>query len=251
MSSDPARPAPIGVLPRAALLLRLLADAGDSGLRLQDLVPRSGLAQPTVHRLLTDLSELGVVARPDGRRYALGPALEELALDRPTPAPIARLSETRAILQGLADELGDTVYLAARMYRSAQYLLRCDGDSPIRVFSVHEGEVKPLATSYAGIALLAGLGAEQRQPAIDEALAAIPDRWEPRDPAVLADRLSTLIAQVHRTGWCGGLPVVPNVAGVACPVPRASGAPVLAVTVSAASSRMPEERIPEVAERLL
>ena len=41
-----------------------------------------------------------------------------------------------AVVQAAADELGDTVYLAARAAGGVAYLLRCDGDSPVRVFTV-------------------------------------------------------------------------------------------------------------------
>ena len=244
--------APVGVLPRAAVLLRLLSEADEPGLRLQDLVPLSGLARPTVHRLLADLADLGVVERTATRHYRLGRALEELALALPTPGPLRHLDETRALLQELATDIGDTVYLAQRNYRSATYLMRCDGDSPIRVFSVHVGEVKPLATSYAGVALLAGLDEPLRERAIAETAANPPSRWLPRDADALAERLRTLVTQVHERGWCGGLPVVPDVAGIACPVPHPSGSsPVLSITISAAEARMPAARVDELAGRLV
>lgn len=245
--------APVGVLPRAAVLLRLLSEADEPGLRLQDLVPLSGLARPTVHRLLADLTDLGVVERTASRHYRLGRALEELALALPTPGPLRHLDETRALLQELATDIGDTVYLAQRNYRSATYLMRCDGDSPIRVFSVHVGEVKPLATSYAGIALLAGLDEPVRERAIAETVAALPPRWLPQDPDALTTRLRALVTQVHERGWCGGgLPVVPEVAGIACPVPHPSGSsPVLSITISAAEARMPAARVDELAGRLV
>ena len=52
---------PTGVLPRAALVMRLLHEAGPAGLRLSQLVQRTGLPQPTAHRLLADLAEQGAV----------------------------------------------------------------------------------------------------------------------------------------------------------------------------------------------
>ncbi|KAB1659794.1 helix-turn-helix domain-containing protein [Pseudoclavibacter sp. CFCC 13796] len=241
---------PRGVLPRAAVLISLLAEAGSDGLRLSDLVKNSALAQPTVHRLLADLVSVGAVERTSGRKYVIGSALEEIGLGQPTPQALQHIETTRTILQSLADEVGDTVYLALRGYSSLQYLLRCDGDSPVRVYSVAVGEVKPLASSYAGVALLAGLAPGVRQREIERILAQMPERWLPQNSSIQRERLETLIAQVQGQGWCGGIPVIPDVDGVACPVPRRTGAPVLGLTISAAASRLPPERIAMLGVRL-
>lgn len=242
--------APVGVLPRAAFLLRLLAGHGD-GLRLQEITEVAPLAPPTVHRLLADLVQLGAVERRPGHRYAIGPALSECTSARSIPAPLREVDETRAILQRLADRVGDTVYLAARAFGGAQYLMRCDGDSPIRVFTVEVGEVKPFATSYAGIALLAGLPKDVRADGVAKALAEIPPRWGPRDPDTLTRTLHTLIDQVRDQGWCGGISVIPEVAGIACPIPTSSGAPLFALTISAATGRLPMERIAALVPEML
>ena len=135
---------PTGVLPRAALVMRLLHEAGPAGLRLSQLVQRTGLPQPTAHRLLADLAEEGAVTRR-GAAYALGDRWGPVGFEPVTPRCLIEREGSRAVVQAAADELGDTVYLAARVAGGVAYLLRCDGDSPVRVFTVEVGEVKRLA----------------------------------------------------------------------------------------------------------
>lgn len=237
---------PIGVLPRAGLLLRLLHEAGPTGLRLSQLVQRTGLPQPTVHRLLTDLAEGGAVGRRGGA-YVRGRGWGPIGFEPATPRCLLEREASRAVVQAAADELGDTVYLAARTAGGVAYLLRCDGDAPVRVFTVEVGEVKPLAAGYAGLALLAALPPERRRAEVDAVVAAPPRRWDRADAGDLRGLLTTLLGQMDEQGWCGGVPVVPGVAGVACCVPTPWGEPQVALTASAAEQRMPAERVPEVA----
>ncbi len=241
---------PTGVLPRAALVMRLLHEAGPAGLRLSQLVQRTGLPQPTAHRLLADLAEEGAVTRR-GAAYALGDRWGPVGFEPVTPRCLIEREASRAVVQAAADELGDTVYLAARAAGGVAYLLRCDGDSPVRVFTVEVGEVKRLAAGYAGIALLAALPPERRRAEVDAVVARPPRRWNLTDDGALHDLLDTLLRQMDEQGWCGGVPVVPGVAGVACGVPARMGSiPQVSLTASAAEQRMPPARVPEVAEVL-
>ncbi|RYF67555.1 MAG: hypothetical protein EOO29_36700, partial [Comamonadaceae bacterium] len=67
-------------LDRAIELLRLISAEHKSGARLSTLVAASGLAQPTVHRLLKQLVEGGLVMQDAQRRYRLGHFAYELGL---------------------------------------------------------------------------------------------------------------------------------------------------------------------------
>ncbi|MDB5362840.1 MAG: amP-dependent synthetase and ligase [Rhodospirillales bacterium] len=61
---------------RAVLLLREIAAHGSRGARLTDLVADTGLAKPTVHRLLAALIREGLLEQaPETRRYFLGAEL--------------------------------------------------------------------------------------------------------------------------------------------------------------------------------
>jgi DNA-binding IclR family transcriptional regulator len=61
-------------LDRAVAVLRIVASRAGKGIRLVDVVERSGLSKPTVHRLLQALERQGLVAQDmDTRLYHLGP----------------------------------------------------------------------------------------------------------------------------------------------------------------------------------
>jgi DNA-binding transcriptional ArsR family regulator len=67
-------------LGRAIELLRLISSEHTHGARLSDLVAVSGLPQPTVHRLLRQMVEGGLVMQDAQRRYRLGHFAYELGL---------------------------------------------------------------------------------------------------------------------------------------------------------------------------
>src|SRR5690625_4771232 len=94
---------------RAIDLLETMADLGGDA-TLSDLASASQLPMPTIHRLLRTLVHRGYARQLPSRRYGLGPRL-------------ARLGEvsarqfgagTRANLERLAGELGESVNLALR-----------------------------------------------------------------------------------------------------------------------------------------
>src|SRR3954469_14453408 len=61
---------------RAVALLSLVGEAGVDGARLTDLVAASGLAKPTVRRILLALVRAGLVDQDEEtRRYQVGPEL--------------------------------------------------------------------------------------------------------------------------------------------------------------------------------
>ncbi|WP_232292018.1 IclR family transcriptional regulator [Frankia sp. QA3] len=96
-----------GVLEGAFDLLDALTLAGTTG--LSELSRMAGLPKTTTHRLLDQLTELGIVAR-DGRDYRVSQALRQLASpDRPfrwlraaTRAPLAELASASGSTAGLS-----------------------------------------------------------------------------------------------------------------------------------------------------
>ena len=64
------------VVGRVAALLRLVSQSGSAGMRLNDLVSRTGLTKPTAHRLLKSLATEGMLDRDEATgRWYLGPEL--------------------------------------------------------------------------------------------------------------------------------------------------------------------------------
>lgn len=235
-----------GVLPRASLILTVIAGAGHLGMRLKDLAERTGISRPTVHRMLQDLAEIGFVTQLPTRQYTLGRELFLLGLAAPYAFP--ELPAMRGIADELARRTGDTVYVSVREPAGVRYLLRAEGDYPLQSRVVSPGELKPFTASYSGLALLATMPPEMQE----SALAHPVTDAEGGDSERLREQMREALEQVRERGWCTGVGLVmPGLSGIAAPVPNPRGLPVAAVSVSAAESRLTPERAVELAPALL
>lgn len=228
-----------GVLPRVHAVLSAVAASGRHGARLKDLAEHTGIARPTVHRLLRDLIEVGYVGQLDDRRYALGPELFWLGLSAPSSFPA--LPTVRALADHLAHRVGDTVFVAMRVADGVRYVLRVEGDFPVQSRVVGVGDVKPFTSSYSGLALLATMPDDVKEAALCGLAADEVADSRPRDR--LEPTMRRLLGDVDARGWLSGDELfVAGLNGVAAPVPNASGMPFAAVSISAPSSRMPPAR---------
>ncbi|MGV1033681.1 MAG: IclR family transcriptional regulator [Microbacteriaceae bacterium] len=236
-----------GVVPRLAAVLNGISAAGERGARLVDLAARTGIARPSVHRLLKDLIDAGMVLQTTAKTYVLGPQLYWLGLT--AQAPLSNMPAIRNIVQGLARETGDTVYVAVRQQSGVRYVLRAEGDYPIRSHAVAVGDLKPFTSSYSGISLLASMP----QPAIEAALQTIvvdaPEKWVAQHS--LEREMRAAIADVQAQGWSYMTGVVmPGIAGMAAPVPNPDGLPLAAVSITTIESRLPRDRAERLAPAL-
>lgn len=239
---------PTGVLPRVSAVLHAIAHAGEQGVRLVDLAAQTGIARPTVHRLLQDLVAVGFVAQLHDRRYGLGPELFWLGLDAPPALP--NLPAVRALAQNLANVSGDTVYVGVRRPEGVRYVIRAEGGYPIRLHLVAVGETKAFTSSYSGLALLGTLPAEAREAALHDIVVDAPEPWG--DEQFVENAIRSSIEQVRTRGWCVGPSLImPGIAGIAAPVPNRDGTPVAAISISAVDTRLSASRAEELAPRLL
>src|SRR5690606_2411295 len=104
-------PSDAGSLKRGVQILRVLATAGPRGLALTEIVARTGMPHPSVHRILRQLSEERLVARHEElKRYRLGPLAYELGIAVTTIYGDLR-DLCASVMEKLAIESGDTVYL--------------------------------------------------------------------------------------------------------------------------------------------
>lgn len=244
---DGDRPHVVG---RVARILDLIATAGSAGARLLDLAEKSGMARPTVHRLLQDLMGVGYVQQCPQRRYGLGPALFLLSLN--APSPILDPELMRRVATGLAQQTGDTVYVSIRQFDGVHYLLREEGPYPIKVHAVTVGETRPFTSSYSGIALLAHMDDERRERAIEMLHRDAPAGTAAADPGTFRDLVREKIGDVLREGFVWGPNLVmPGVAGIAAPIPSRSSEPYMAMSISAVEQHMPTARVPELKAILL
>ena len=224
---------------RAALLLRLLAAGAEHGARLSDLAVESGLGKATAHRILTALSQQGLVYQ-DGatRRYHLGFEVVRLARAARRYDIVAL---ARPALQRITADSGDVAFFSVREGDEAVCLARELGAFPIKTLTLGEGDRRPLGVGAGSLALLACLPeAECHRLVGAQAMAAYPGYT----PAALLE----MVARTRRDGYSlNEGRIVTGMVAVGVPVfgpgPRLAGAISLAAI---------EERIrPPRRERLV
>jgi IclR family transcriptional regulator, acetate operon repressor len=138
-------------LERAFDLLQTMADAGGV-IGLSRLAHESGLALPTIHRLIRTLVDLGYVRQEPSRQYSLGPRLIRLG------ESASRLLGTwsRPYLAGLVDALGESANLAMLDGDRVVYVAQVQSRQSMRMFTEVGRRVYPHCTAV-GKALLAHL----------------------------------------------------------------------------------------------
>lgn len=224
------------VVERTCAILREVSRHGQRGARLIDVTEGTGLSRPTAHRILNTLVAERFIRRTAERRYQLGSVVYEMGLN--APSPMSDLRKLREIVQALADECGDTVYLAMRRGDHAHYLLRCEGAYPVRTHVVSANQSLPLVSGHSGRALLAAMAEEEAEEIIRRAEATPPLFHETN-----ADGLREEIEMVRQKGygWARDVTFV-GVAGLTVPVPNPNGTPYLALTISSISQRLTPDR---------
>lgn len=228
------------VVERTCAILREIARYGPGGARLIDVTRATDLSRPSTHRILGTLVAEKFVRRTPDRRYQLAPLMHELGLNAPSPA--GDPEALRPLIQRLADETGDTAYLAMRQGDYAHYLLRCEGAYPIRTHVVSTNQSRPLVATHCGRALLAAMSEEDAEDIIVRAqsdkamfLGSTPDS--------LRDEVA--FARERGFGWAQDV-TFPGITGLTVAVPNPVGRPFLAISISSISQRLSYARAIEL-----
>ncbi|WP_372477348.1 IclR family transcriptional regulator [Nocardia australiensis] len=148
------------VVERAASLLRAVSAFEPTGASTTELGKRSGLARPTVHRLLTSLAAEGLIDR-DTRtgRWSLGPELYLLGAAAGNRYDVT--DQARDVLDQLSRTTGESAFLSARRGDETVCILSQEGSFPLRSHVLHEGKRFPLGVASAGLAILSHLPARE------------------------------------------------------------------------------------------
>jgi DNA-binding IclR family transcriptional regulator len=156
---DGAAPSDTGgtqAVARALSLLSLVGRGGAQGLGLAQLAAASGLARPTVRRLLLALGTARMVEQDRAtRRYHLGPETYLLAGFAAERHGI--LHHAREGMVRLARDTGDTVLLTVPQDDHTLCLERIEGDFPVRTHALMRGDRKPAGVGAGALAILAAL----------------------------------------------------------------------------------------------
>lgn len=140
---------------RAFTLLETMADNGGT-MGLSQLADDSGLPLPTIHRLVRTLVELGYLRQDESRRYVLAPKLIRLG---ETSASMLG-TWARPHLEGLVEELGESVNLAMLDGDQVVYVAQSQSRHSMRMFTEVGRRVLPHCTAV-GKAMMSTMPREQ------------------------------------------------------------------------------------------
>ena len=236
-----AKPAGTQSIGRAAAVLRAVALRSQSGARMADIARNTGLERPTVHRILQGLIAEGMVSQHGAtRRYHLGPFIYELSL---LAEPRFHLREmTRSALDVLADQTGDTVFVAVRAGNDALCIERKAGSFPIKAFTIEVGSRVLLGIGCGGVAMLAALPEEEAE--------SIQQYNGPRLAEygdLTAAQLTELVTETRRRGYAVNPRRAPGVVAIGMAVHHADGSLAGSISIAAIESRLPPDRIEKIA----
>lgn len=132
---------------------------------LSDLAEQLDMPKPSVHRLLSQLEEVGVVQRDlSGRGYTVGPTGVRLAVDALSAR--ARQPPVRTIMRKLVDQIGESCNLAILHEHEVLYLERVECDWPLRM-QLQAGSRVPIHATASGKLLIAQMSPRNRKKLLD------------------------------------------------------------------------------------
>ena len=141
---------PMGILQRSAELVRLLADEGN--LTPAEIADRVDTPRPTVYRLGDALDQADLTETLSGSRIKL--SLRWLRLADAARAAMSEWQHARPILQDLAEQTGQTVFLSVSRDRQSVCIDWVQGQA-INVLLLKPGRALPLYAGAEGRTVLA------------------------------------------------------------------------------------------------
>lgn len=203
---------------------------------LQELSTATGLSRTTVHRLASTLRSTGFLVLEDHGRYRLGTRLFQLGSIVAGGMDLRRAA--RDVMEALATDTGDTVFLLVIEDDDAMCVERIHGETAFTLNLMPVGGTLPLHVSAGATVLLAHHEAEL----LPRILATGPTVYT--DATVVdAGELRDRSARIRDRGYSyADGDVVPGIAGFGAPVFGGSGEVVAALSVGGLAHRFEAER---------
>ena len=171
----------------ALSLLEALCDEGDE-VSLSGLSQRLGMTKASLFRLLATFENHGYVERePGSRKYRLGMAAYEIG--QKFLSHMTLLRKARPIMEHLAREFNEAVYLTVRRGSEVLFLDMVDSTQQVKIVSL-VGQRFPLETTAAGKILLAFAASTKSTPGTNQVKA---------PPSILAPQEAD---RIRETGTC-------------------------------------------------
>jgi DNA-binding IclR family transcriptional regulator len=212
------------------------ATRSDQAISLAELSAQLGLPRQTVHRVLAQLTEAGLLKRsPERERYAVGPRLSQLAVD--TLVSSNRDTIVRANLQALVSDINETCNIGILDGLDFIYLERIESDWPLRVH-LQAGSRVPAYCTSGGKALLAHMPDRPRK----RLLKSRPLKAHTATTMVDPGNLERQLAEARVSGYTvNDEEYTPGIVGIAVPVFSGAGRAVAALACHAPSARVSVE----------
>lgn len=217
-------------LERAFALLDEMAEAGGV-IGVSELAERTGLALPTIHRLIRTLVELRVVRQETNRKYSLGSELLRLG-----EVAGRRLGAwARPNLSQLVQELGETSNLAVLDGDEIVYVAQVPSLHSMRMFTEVGRRVSPHCTAV-GKAILAQFS----DPVILEILGRTGLPKQTKNTITDVDQFMSDLVLARKRGFA--LDNAERELGVRCVAVAVPGAPIpAAISISGPETRVTME----------
>jgi len=235
----------VSSLHRAMAIVKALAQAAETGLRVSELCRQLGLTQPTTHRLLQQLIDEGLVEQGEQTRlYRLSIEFFALASRAGDGGGLRELCRPSLLRLGAA--LGDSVFLLVRSGFDAICLDRCEGPFPIRTFTGDIGGRVPLGVGQGALVILAHLPEAEQEEVMRFNVPRL-QHMGALDEVFLRTEATKARAQ----GWANtNSGLIEGMAGAAVPVFDRNQRVVAALSVGTIASRLNADRLPVVIDLL-
>lgn len=237
------RPDEVGVLVKALDILDRMAL--DAPCTVGQLCERTGVTKPAAYRIMKTLEQRGYVLRDDATRsYSLGPALYGLSRAARDATDLVRLAQPA--MRRLHDEFGETVNLGVVSHGQVVYLDTIESTQRLR--STVQIAIRDHVHSTAlGKAVLTALPEQQAR----DLLAGTELPKLTPNTLLTVDDLMAGLKTFRRDGYA--VDDEENELGsrcVATAISDGSGQPIAAISISAPTARMDDERVRAVGQRL-
>lgn len=222
---------------RVAAILRSLGKMHKSGARLTDVADETGLSKPTVHRLLTGLSKVGLIEQ-DNAKGLFYLSFEMFVLGSAAANRYGLVDIARGHMARLESRTKDTVFLSVISGADAICVHRIEGSFPIKVLTLSVGDRRPLGVGAGSLALLSFQS--------DDEIDRIIDRNRKRLSAYAGfspRQLKEMITTTRKNGYSFNEGrIISEMYAVGVPIRTREGRPVAAISLAAITSRMTEDR---------
>lgn len=142
----------MGTTSKALSLLRLFSQR-QSEIGLTELSRQSGMNKATVHRLMGDLAEHGLVEQvAEDRRYRIGPGVMRLAVLREAAAPFRSIAKEH--VREVADEVGETTHVSQVSGNVLSTILYAYSAQHGTRVTMEDAEQLPFHATSSGLAVL-------------------------------------------------------------------------------------------------